>query len=62
MKYGILGLLVLIAQIWAIVKIIKSGGTDGEKVLWVVLVVILPVAGLILWFIMGPGDKSLNFK
>ncbi|NIY76713.1 hypothetical protein HED22_13760 [Thalassospira sp. HF15] len=51
---GIIGLLVLIADIWAIVNIMGSGASTGSKVLWTVLVVVLPVLGLIIWFFAGP--------
>jgi hypothetical protein len=51
---GILGLLILIADVWAIVNIVQSGATTGKKVLWIVLVLVLPVLGLILWFLLGP--------
>jgi len=52
---GFFGLLILVADIWAIVKILQSGASTGEKVLWIALIVILPVLGLILWLIFGPG-------
>jgi hypothetical protein len=51
---GLWGLLVLIADIWALVSIIQSGADTGSKVLWIVLVVFLPVLGFILWYFMGP--------
>ena len=51
---GILGLLILIADVWAIVNIAQSSATTGKKVLWIVLVLVLPVLGLILWFLLGP--------
>jgi hypothetical protein len=51
---GIFGLLILIADVWAIVNIAQSSATTGKKVLWIVLVVVLPVLGLILWFLLGP--------
>jgi len=51
---GIFGLLILIADIWAIVSIAQSGASTGKKVLWIVLVLLLPVLGLILWFLLGP--------
>jgi len=51
---GILGLLILIADVWAIVSIAQSGASTGKKVLWIVLVLLLPVLGLILWFLLGP--------
>ena len=51
---GILGLLILIADVWAIVSIAQSGASTGKKVLWIVLVLLLPVLGVILWFLLGP--------
>jgi hypothetical protein len=55
MQYqGIFGLLVLIADVWAIVNIFQSSADTGTKVLWTVLVIVLPVLGLILWYFLGP--------
>ncbi|AFM33815.1 MULTISPECIES: PLDc N-terminal domain-containing protein [Stutzerimonas stutzeri subgroup] len=51
---GIFGLLILILDIWAIISIVRSDSTGGKKVLWVLLIVLLPVLGLIIWGIMGP--------
>ena len=51
---NLLGLLILIADIWAIVSIFQSGASNEKKALWIVLVVLLPVLGLILWFLLGP--------
>ena len=51
---GIFGLLILILDIWAIISVIRSDASSGKKVLWVLLIVILPVLGLIIWGIMGP--------
>jgi Phospholipase_D-nuclease N-terminal len=53
---GILGLIVLALDIYAIVKIFQSGASTGAKVLWILLVLILPVLGLIIWFFAGPKD------
>jgi succinate dehydrogenase/fumarate reductase cytochrome b subunit len=54
---SLIGLLILIADIWAIVSIVQSSATTGKKVLWIVLVLLLPVLGLILWFLLGPRGK-----
>jgi hypothetical protein len=55
MQYqGIFGLIVLIADVWAIVNIFQSSADTGTKVLWTVLVIVLPVLGLILWYFLGP--------
>lgn len=55
MRYGGFGgLIVLIADVWAIVNILQSGRSTGDKVLWTVVVLVLPVLGFILWFFFGP--------
>lgn len=51
---GILGLIILILDVWAIVKTIGSSAGTGAKVLWIVVILLLPVLGLILWFLFGP--------
>src|SRR3546814_7546917 len=58
---GLLGLLLLVADIWAIVKTVQSGASTGAKVFWVVLILILPLLGFIIWLIFGPkgcGDRK----
>lgn len=53
------GLVVLILDIWAIVSILTSGATTGAKVLWILLIVLLPILGFVIWFFAGPrGAKA----
>jgi succinate dehydrogenase/fumarate reductase cytochrome b subunit len=57
MYYGYNGLwsiLVLVADIWAIVNIFQSSASTERKVLWTVLVVLLPLLGFIIWLLAGP--------
>jgi hypothetical protein len=51
---GLLGLIVLVLDIWAIAGVIQSSASNGKKVLWVVLILLMPIVGLILWWLMGP--------
>jgi hypothetical protein len=51
---GIIGLVILAVDIWAIVNIFQSRSSMGGKVLWTALIIVLPVLGFILWFFMGP--------
>ncbi|GAB4364022.1 MAG: PLDc N-terminal domain-containing protein [Methylohalobius sp. ZOD2] len=51
---GLLGLVLLILDVWAIIKVIQSSAEIGIKVLWVVIILVLPVIGLVLWFFLGP--------
>jgi len=53
---GLFGILVLAADIWAILNIFQSGASNEKKVLWIIIVLILPLLGLILWFLFGPRD------
>ena len=55
---GILGILILIADIYAIIKILQSSASGLKKLIWVLIVVLLPVIGLIAWFLAGPGGKG----
>jgi hypothetical protein len=50
---GILGLLVLVLDIIAIVDALKSSMDTGKKALWIILILILPVIGMVLYFLIG---------
>lgn len=54
MGTGLLGIIHLILIIWALVNIMQSGVSTGNKALWVLLVVLLPIIGFIVWFLAGP--------
>jgi hypothetical protein len=55
---GLFGLLVLIADVWAIVNVVGSHSTTGKKVLWVVMILLLPVLGFIIWYFAGPRSHK----
>jgi succinate dehydrogenase/fumarate reductase cytochrome b subunit len=52
--YGILGILITVADIWAILNIAQSSADNLKKAVWIVLVLLLPVLGLVLWYLFGP--------
>ena len=54
--YGLLGIIILIADIYAVIQIIKSAEDNTSKILWVLIVALLPIAGLAVWFLLGPGS------
>ncbi|MEJ2343998.1 MAG: PLDc N-terminal domain-containing protein [Gammaproteobacteria bacterium] len=55
---GFFGLLVLVADIWAVVNIVQGPVSNGAKVLWVLLVIVLPVIGFIVWLAAGPRGRA----
>jgi hypothetical protein len=55
---GLFGLFVLALDVWAVVTIIQGGAATAKKVLWIVLILLLPVVGVILWFLLGPRSAK----
>lgn len=51
---GLWGIILLALDIWAIINILQSTASNGKKVLWILLVLLLPLAGLIGWYLLGP--------
>lgn len=51
---GLIGLVILALDIWAIINVVKSSAETGIKILWILLIVLLPVIGLIIWALMRP--------
>lgn len=54
---GLFGLILLVLDVWAIVRTVQSHAGTGEKVVWIVLILLLPLLGLILWLLLGPRDR-----
>ena len=50
---GVFGLVILVLDIVAIVDCVQRSMDTGMKVLWIVLIILLPVIGLILYFLLG---------
>lgn len=59
MEYaGIGGFILLVLNIWAIISVIGSSATTGSKVIWTLLVLVLPLIGFIIWFFAGPRSTK----
>ena len=60
---GLLGLLVLIADVWAILNVFQSSESTGSKALWIVLVLVLPVLRFRDLVLCGPqGQQRLEAR
>lgn len=42
------------AYVWALIHVIQSDAATGSKVLWVVLILVVPLVGFLLWLVLGP--------
>ena len=54
----LIGLLILIGDIYDILKIIQSSAETVKKAIWIAVVLIFPVFGLIAWYLAGPGGSK----
>lgn len=50
-------LIILVADIYAIVMILQSSARSIEKLIWALVILLLPLIGLVIWFFAGPGKK-----
>lgn len=60
MEYGLLGLLILIADIYAIYQVFSSRASGLSKILWTLGIVVFPVVGFIVWLIAGPRSSTVR--
>lgn len=49
----LIGVIILALDIVAIYNVLTSGLSTGKKALWIALILLLPLVGMILWFLIG---------
>jgi hypothetical protein len=52
---GLFSILILIGDIYAVLRISQSSEDNVKKALWIAGVIVLPILGLIVWYLLGPG-------
>ena len=55
---GLFGLIVLILDIWAVVVTVQSNASTGGKVIWILLILVFPILGFIIWLLAGPRSAK----
>lgn len=58
MLVGLIGLILFIIDIYAIFLILTGRGSIGSKVLWMLVVILFPPLGVILYFLLGRGPAA----
>lgn len=53
----LLGIIVFVLDVWAIAQVINSNTGTGTKLLWILLIAVLPFVGLIIWYFAGPKSN-----
>ncbi len=47
--------LIVLADLWAIVRTLRSDAHPRQKILWVAIVLLLPFIGVVAWILFGPS-------
>jgi Phospholipase_D-nuclease N-terminal len=55
---GLFGLLIFLFDLWAVVSVVGSDATVFVKLLWVLIVLLLPLIGFLIWVIVGPRSAK----
>jgi len=55
----IVGLIILVLDVIAIANVLTGGGSVGHKLLWILLILLLPVIGMVLYFLLGRSPKPV---
>ena len=62
MIYDIIGIIELLLVIWALIGILQSGASPVEKLIWVIIILVIPLVGFLLWYLIGPGSKAFPLR
>ena len=58
MLEALFGLIILIADIWAFINILNSSEKGSTKFIWILVIFLLPLLGLLIWFLAGPKPRA----
>lgn len=60
MEYGLFGLLILIADLYAIYQVLTSSASTVAKIVWTLAILILPILGFVAWLVAGPRGRAAH--
>ncbi|MEM7097327.1 MAG: PLD nuclease N-terminal domain-containing protein [Pseudomonadota bacterium] len=52
---SVAGIMVVLANLFGIVRTLRSTATGGNKVMWVAIILLLPFVGVVAWILFGPS-------
>jgi hypothetical protein len=50
---GLISLAILILDVIAIIEILRSSMETGKKILWIIVILVFPIIGLVIYFFVG---------
>ena len=55
----IIGLVIVLLDLWAIIGVLQSSATTGAKIAWVIGILIFPILGFFVWLLTGPKGRAV---
>ncbi len=55
---SLLGVIILVLDVWAILSVLMGNSAIERKVLWVLVILLLPVLGILLYLVMGRSRQD----
>ncbi|MBT7334641.1 MAG: PLDc_N domain-containing protein [Gammaproteobacteria bacterium] len=50
-----LATLIILADLWAITRTLRSDASTQRKLVWVSIILLLPFVGMVIWILFGPS-------
>ncbi|WP_297360344.1 PLDc N-terminal domain-containing protein [Acidiferrobacter sp.] len=57
-SYSLLGIVVVVLDVIAIISILLGSARVGHKVLWIVVVLLFPLVGMIVYYLVGRSPRD----
>lgn len=54
----LLGIVILLADIYAILTITQTTTNLIQKTVWIAVILLFPMLGVIVWYFIGPGGQG----
>ena len=55
----VLAVTLLLLDLWCIGLLLRSDGSPRSKLLWAGIIVLCPIVGCVLWYVLGPKPDML---
>jgi hypothetical protein len=59
MLYSLFWVSVFVLELVALLSLLKSSAEKTNKILWILLILLLPLFGMLLYFFLGPGRRKV---
>lgn len=53
-EVGFFGFILLVLDVWAIIRTVQSGAAPLAKAVWIVVILVFPLLGFLTWLLFGP--------